>query len=128
ADGTLLAGPHGIGDKVSGLFRLMGDEPLKRDKAVAGETVALGKLEAAQTGDTLYAAGARGAGGGDLAPLPPVEPVMALAVAPQERKDDVRLSSALAKILEEDPSLRLRQVQETGETVLEGNGEMHLRV
>jgi len=129
ADGALLAGAPGAEDKVSGLFRLMGDEPLKRDKASAGETVALGKLDAAKTGDTLYAQGARGTtNGGNLAPLPPVEPVMALAVAPRERKDDVRLSSALAKILEEDPSLRLRQVQETGETVLEGNGEMHLRV
>ena len=129
ADGTLLAGVQVAEDKVSGVFRIMGAEPQKRDKGTAGETVALGKLDEARTGDTLYVQGGRaGAGGGNLAPRLPVEPVMAIAVAPRERKDDVRLSTALGKILEEDPSLRLQQVQETGETVLEGNGEMHLRV
>ena len=50
------------------------------------------------------------------------------AVASAERKDDVKLSSALAKALEEDPSLRVAHVQDTGETVMEGQGEMHLRV
>lgn len=130
ADGAMLLAAGGAECKVSGVFRMMGTEPIKRDKAKAGETVALGKLDEVGTGNTLYLQGARatGANGGNLAPPPPVEPVMAVAVAPRERKDDVRLSSALTKILEEDPSLRLRQVQETGETVLEGHGEMHLRV
>ncbi|MDP1732234.1 MAG: elongation factor G [Devosia sp.] len=132
ADSAILLSAGGTESKVSGVFRLMGSEPVKRDKAVAGETVALGKLDEAKTGDTLYLQGARAAGANGglryLAPLRPVEPVMALAVAPRERKDDVRLSSALAKIIEEDPSLHLHHVQETGETVLEGSGEMHLRV
>ena len=123
-DGTALAGPAGE-SKVAGVFRLMGSEPLKRDAGKPGETVALGKLEFARTGDTLYVPGREGK---QLAPLAPVGPVMAVAVAPRERKDDVRLSSALAKILEEDPSLRLQHVQETAEAVLEGHGEMHLRV
>ncbi|MHB1102440.1 MAG: elongation factor G [Devosia sp.] len=130
ADSATLLAVGGVECKVSGVFRMMGVEPIKRDKVKVGETVALGKLDEAGTGDTLYLQGARAAGAnaGNLAPPPPVEPVMAITVAPRERKDDVRLSSALAKILEEDPSLRLRQVQETGETVLEGHGEMHLRV
>lgn len=129
ADAATLVTANGAESKVSGVFRMMGTEPIKRDKATAGETVALGKLDEAATGDTLYLQGARAAAnGGNLAPPPKVEPVMALAIAPRERKDDVRLSSALAKIIEEDPSLRLHQVQETGETVLEGHGEMHLRV
>src|SRR5204863_3686078 len=55
-------------------------------------------------------------------------PVIGTAVASAERKDDVKLSSALAKTLEEDPSLRVSHVQDTGETVMEGQGEMHLRV
>jgi elongation factor G len=103
----------------------MGADVQKRDTAHAGETVALGKLDHAATGDTLYLAGQVGP---QLSQLPPLEPVMAFAIAPRERKDDVRLSAALAKIIEEDPSLRLTQVQETGETMLEGHGEMHLRV
>ena len=130
AEGATLVNAAGAECKVSGVFKMMGTEPTKRDKAKAGETVALGKLDEAATGDTLYLQGARAtaANGGNLARPPAVEPVMAIAVAPRERKDDVRLSSALTKILEEDPSLRLHQVQETGETVLEGHGEMHLRV
>jgi elongation factor G len=63
-----------------------------------------------------------------LVALPPADPVLGLAVASAERKDDVKLSSALQKAVEEDPSLRVTHVQDTGETVLEGQGEMHLRV
>jgi elongation factor G len=51
-----------------------------------------------------------------------------MAVSPAERKDEVKLSSALAKVLEEDPSLRVIHSQDTGETLVEGQGEMHLRV
>jgi elongation factor G len=122
-DGTQLRTDDGREAKVSGLFRLMGQETAKREAARAGETVALGKVEAAHTGDTLSTSGVP-----DLAPLPESHPLMSIAIAPKERKDDVRLSSALAKVLEEDPSLRLAHVASTGETVLSGHGEMHLRV
>lgn len=124
ADGTTLRTADGREAKASGLFRVMGQETQKRDAAQEGETVALGKVEAARTGDTLSA----GRIVPDLAPLPESVPMMAIAVAPKERKDDVRLSTALQRILEEDPSLRLTHVPETGETVLQGHGEMHLRV
>jgi elongation factor G len=126
-DGTALIGPDGAESRVSGILTVMGSDTKKREAAKAGETVALGKLDQAATGQTLYAAG-REVDPVQLAPLTPTEPVMAMAVSPKERKDDVRLSTALQKILEEDPSLRLAHVQETGETVLQGSGEMHLRV
>jgi len=122
-DGTLLRTDDGREAKVSGIFRLLGQETAKRDRADAGDTVALGKVEAARTGDTLSTSGVT-----NLAPLSQSHPMMAIAIAPKERKDDVRLSAALAKVLEEDPSLRLTHVAGTGETVLEGHGEMHLRV
>lgn len=122
-DGTVLRTDDGREAKVSGLFRMLGTETTKREPAREGETVALGKVEAARTGDTLSVAGVA-----DLAPLPPTHPLMSIAISSKERKDDVRLSAALAKVLEEDPSLRLSHVAETGETVLEGHGEMHLRV
>ena len=56
----------------------------------------------------------------------PTPPVYALAIATQDRKDDVKLSGALQKLGEEDPSLTIRHDQETGETVLAGQGEIHL--
>jgi elongation factor G len=123
SDGMTLRSADGRDCKVSGLFRVMGQDTQKRDNAKEGETVALGKVEAARTGDTLSTGMVP-----DIAALPPNMPMMAIAVAPKERKDDVRLSTALQRILEEDPSLHLVHVPETGETVLEGHGEMHLRV
>ncbi|MBN9311001.1 elongation factor G [Devosia sp.] len=122
-DGMTLRSPDGRDCKVSGLFRVMGQDTQKRDAAQEGDTVALGKVEAARTGDTLSTKMVP-----ELAPLPESRPMMAVAIAPKERKDDVRLSAALQRILEEDPSLRLTHMAETGETVLEGHGEMHLRV
>jgi elongation factor G len=124
-DGAELMGPGGPVGRASGVFRLLGQQTAKRDAAHAGETVGLGKLEGAKTGMTLAA--------GKTAPvqlvrLPPANPVIGTAVASAERKDDVKLSSALAKVIEEDPSLRVSHVQDTGETVMEGQGEMHLRV
>jgi elongation factor G len=123
ADGTELVGPGGPAGRVSGVMRLLGQQATKRDAAVEGETVGLGKLELAPTGATL--------GAGKSAPpqaqeIVPPEPVLAMALSPAERKDEVKLSSALAKATEEDPSLRVTHVQ--GETLLEGQGEMHLRV
>ncbi|MGH7067018.1 MAG: elongation factor G, partial [Acetobacteraceae bacterium] len=54
------------------------------------------------------------------------EPVFALAITTADRKDDVKLSGALQKLLEEDPSLRLVHEAATAETVLAGQGEVHL--
>jgi elongation factor G len=60
-------------------------------------------------------------------PQPPA-PVYGLAVTAAERKDEVKLTLSLNKIVEEDPSLSLALNQEIGEMVLWGQGEMHLRV
>ena len=124
-DGAELVGPAGPVGRVSGVFRIMGQQASKRDAAAAGETVGLGKLDGARTGMTL--------GSGRSAPAQIVtlvrpDPVLGTAVSSAERKDDVKLSAALAKSLEEDPSLIVTHAQDTGETLIEGQGEMHLRV
>lgn len=125
ADGTVLHRNDGTDDRVSGLFKVMGQQATKREKAEAGETVALGKVENAHTGDTLTSV----KGGREpLVSLDLPDPVLSAAVAPTEHKDEVKLSSALHKIVEEDPSLRVSHNQDTGETLLAGQGEMHLRV
>jgi elongation factor G len=123
-DGAELVGPAGSVGRVSGVFRIFGQQATKRDAAQTGETVGLGKLEGARTGMTLGTKAPPAA----LLELSPPEPVLAAAVASAERKDDVKLSAALAKAVEEDPSLRVSHSQDTGETLLEGQGEMHLRV
>lgn len=124
-DGAELVGPDGPAGRVSGVFRIVGQQASKRDAANAGETVGFGKLEEAKTGQTL---GTGKSVPEQLAALTHPEPVIGMAVSSAERKDEVKLSSALARALEEDPSLRIEHVQDTGETLMEGQGEMHLRV
>ena len=124
-DGAELAGPAGPAGRVSGVFRIFGQQAVKRDAGRAGETVGLGKLDGARTGMTLSAGKEAPA---QVATLVAPDPVLGLAVFAGERKDEVKLSTALAKTLEEDPSLRISHGQDTGETLVEGQGEMHLRV
>jgi elongation factor G len=77
------------------------------------------------TGDCFTTGRARPAA---IASVAPPEPVFALAVRVRDRKDDVRLTSALAKVVEEDPALVIEHRAETGDMRLLGQGEMHLRV
>lgn len=125
ADGAELLTSAGKPVKVSGLYRMMGAQQAKLASAGTGATVALGKLDDARTGDTL---GADKAAPKALAAIRIDQPVFAVALRPRERKDDVKLSAALQKLGQEDPSLGIEQNQDTGETILSGNGEMHLRV
>jgi elongation factor G len=107
------------------IYRLMGKDQAKLASAGEGETVALGKLDDIVTGETLSTA--KGSVP-RLAELKPPPPVYAMALRPRERKDEVKLSTSLQRLAEEDPSLTVEQNQDTGETLLSGHGEMHLRV
>jgi elongation factor G len=124
ADGTTVQG--GADDeRISGIFTLMGQQPTKRGEAKAGDTVAFGRLDSVKTGDTLVAEKAKPV---KLETAPPSQPVFGLAIAAKEKKDEVKLTAAIAKIIEEDPSISLTHSQDMGEMVLWGQGEMHLRV
>ncbi len=124
ADGDSVHGGENE-ERIGGVFDLLGHEPVKRDAAKAGDTVAFGRLESVKTGDTLSTEK-----GADLriAPAEIPGPVFGLAIEAKEKKDDVKLTAALARIIEEDPSLSITQDQGMGQMVLWGQGEMHLRV
>lgn len=111
--------------RISGLFSLMGQEPTKRSKAGPGDTVAFGRLENVMTGATLTLEKDAGL---EIDSPPPPLPVYGLAIEASERKDEVKMTTAIAKIVEEDSSLSLAHSQELGEMVLWGQGEMQLRV
>jgi elongation factor G len=124
-EGAMLTGASGTADRVSGVFKLTGQASEKRGPAVAGDTVALGKLDHAKTGDTLSS------GKQPHAPLATVNAypaVLAFTVTAKERKDDVKLGQALTKLYDEDPSLTIIHNPETHEVIAWGQGEMHLRV
>jgi elongation factor G len=124
-DGTVLSSPQAEVGRVSGVFKLLGQTTEKRGATSAGETVALGKLDVAKTGDTLSSGKQPHAAVGGAQPHPPV---LAIAIAAKERKDDVKLGQALNKLIDEDPSLTVVHNPETHEVVVWGQGEMHLRV
>jgi elongation factor G len=124
-DGTTFVTPERDAGRVAGVFRLLGQATEKRGAAQAGETVALGKLDHANTGDTLTAGKQAHQPAATVTPYPPV---LANAVAAKERKDDVKLGQALSKLLEEDPSISVIHNAEAHEVVLWGQGEMQLRV
>jgi elongation factor G len=124
-DGTTFVTPERDAGRVAGVFKITGHSTEKRSPAQAGETVALGKLDHAATGDTLTAGKQAHA---PVVTLEPCPPVLAVAVTAKERKDDVKLGQAIAKLLEEDPSLSVVHNAEAHEIVLWGQGEMQLRV
>lgn len=112
-------------DRISGIFTLMGQDPVKGGTAGPGSTVAFGRMESIQTGDTLSTE--KGSGTVIEFPPPP-STVLGLAISAAERKDEVKMTESIGKIIEEDPSLSLDHNQELGQLVLWGQGEMHLRV
>ena len=120
--GPLKDGATLNGVRLGGIWRLPGGEPAKIAEAGAGEVVSLGRLEGIATGTVL------GDAGDAMLSFPTAPaPVFEAAITTTDRKDDVRLSGALQKLAEEDPTLTVRHEAETGETVLAGQGEMHLR-
>jgi elongation factor G len=124
-DGTTLNAGETEAGRVSGVFKLMGQATEKRGAAVAGDTVALGKLDAAHTGDTVSSGKTPHAAVAEIKPYPPV---LSVAIAAKERKDDVKLGQALNKLHEEDPSITIVHNADAHEVILWGQGEMHLRV
>jgi elongation factor G len=125
ADGAVFYGSRGQEARTAGLFALMGTTSTKLAKAQAGDTVALGRLEGMATGETLSTA--KGSTH-QLVKLEVSPGVYGMAISVSDRKDEVKLTSAIAKLIEEDPSLSLEHNHDTHEIVLWGQGEMHLRV
>ncbi len=124
-DGAMVQSSSGETGRVSGILAVNGSHDTKRTSAEAGDMVALGKLDAFKTGDTVS--------GGKSAPpalvgVEPLPAVLAIAIAAADRKDDVKLGQALLRLNEEDPSLTMVQNPRTHDAVLWGQGEMHLRV
>lgn len=122
--GTLTDGIVLNGVRAGGLYRLMGQQQQQVNQAVAGEIIAVSRLEGIKTGDTIST-------NSHLKELPKaenLEPVFALAITPEKRNDEVKLSAAISKLLEEDPSLAWEQHGDTHEVILWGQGEIHLQV
>jgi elongation factor G len=120
ADGASLSGV-----RVGGIVRLKGHEMAKLPAATIGEVVALQRMDEVATGRLLSASGKA-----KLAEAWPtaLAPLFSLALDVANRNDEVKLTAALAKLTDEDPSLSLTHEPETHELVLWGQGEIHLQI
>lgn len=121
--GELTDGMTLAGQRLSGIHHLFGAKQEKLTKAVMGDVVALGRLEEARTGQALTPSAVV-----DLPWVERVQPVAGFAVKALKSGDEVKLSLALQKLIEEDPSYALENNPDTSERVLWGQGEIHLKV
>ncbi|MFE9929659.1 elongation factor G [Streptomyces sp. NPDC005533] len=121
---TVVDAATGRTERVGRILGVQADRHEEREEAVAGDIVAVIGLKAARAGTTLCAPGAALV----LEPPSVAEPVVSVAVEARHAGDTGRLSAALARLAEEDPSLVVRSDAETGQTVLSGMGELHLEV
>jgi elongation factor G len=127
--GTIDDGMTLNGVRVGGIYDLTGQQQRNLNRAQAGQIVALGRMEGIKTGDTLMMT--NGTANGQSNELPKAEkidPVFAVAIAAEKRNDEVKLTGALAKLLEEDCALHWEQHPDTHEIILWGQGDIHLQV
>ncbi|MCL6581036.1 MAG: elongation factor G [Firmicutes bacterium] len=111
-------------ERIGQLFLIRGKQQEPVDRVGAGDLAAVAKLQETSTGDTLC---------DEASPIvfPPTEypkPVYQVAVQPKAKGDEDKISTALARIREEDPTLTVHKEPGTGETILSGMGELHLAV
>jgi|CXWL01.1.fsa_nt_gi elongation factor G len=124
ADSDQLTLSDGSTQRPGALFAVQGAQTKKVSTAPEGDVAALGKLDPVAAGDLLATGGAA-----QKAAVTPAKrfPVYQLAIATKDRKDDVRLSGALQKLVDEDSGLSVLHDQITHEILLQGQGEPHLR-
>ncbi|HSL25127.1 MAG TPA: elongation factor G, partial [Acidimicrobiia bacterium] len=121
ADLEVTGGGH---VRMHNLFFLMGKDHIDTKVVECGNIAAVAKAENVHAGATLRTPGLKI----ELAPVVFPNPVTELAISPKSQHDEEKLSSALQRMVEEDPTLRVDRRPETGETVLAGLGDTHLDV
>ena len=109
--------------RTGALFAVQGDKTAKQAEGRPGDIVAVAKVDAARSGMLLATRTARQNGGRDVA-YPPRNAGMAITT--RNRQDDVKLSTALHRLCEEDPALEWKQDDATHETLLRGVNDEHL--
>ena len=123
-DSSLHNATQGTDERVGQLFTQLGKDHDAVAQVPAGDIGAVAKLAHAHTGDTFSTKD-------DPVQLPEIglpEPLLAYAIAPKTKGDEDKLSTGIARLREEDPTLRVSRNEETHETVIHGMGEAHLEV
>lgn len=124
AHDEVLETDTGTSVRMHNLFYVRGKEHTDASEVVCGDIAAVAKVDDVFTGTTLRSAGSPI----KIAPVPYPKPVMELAISPKSTQDEEKLSAALQRMIEEDPTLAVQRRAETNETVLAGLGDVHLEV
>jgi elongation factor G len=111
-------------ERIGKIYQMHANKREDRPFAQAGDIVAVQGLKQTTTGDTL------------CDPAHPVilesmtfpEPVISVAIEPKSKADQEKLGTAIQKLAEEDPTFRVKNDEETGQTVISGMGELHLEI
>ena len=123
ADQHLTNLNRGGDERLAQIFFPRGKEHVAASEVHAGDIGAVTKLTHTLTGDTL---GAKDGGPVPTLDLPP--PAYSLAITPKARGDEEKISSGLARLAEEDPTLHVERVEETKQLIIAGLGDVHLDV
>jgi elongation factor G len=121
-DATVQNTTRGAAERLGALHSMQGKQLDKIDEASAGDIIACVKLKETQTGDTL----ADKAAPVVYDPIEYPEAAISFAIEPKSRQDEDKISVALHKILEEDPSLHFTRDAQTKEFILSGSGQLHI--
>jgi elongation factor G len=121
-ESTVFNPQRNVKGKIGHLFLLEGKKTKEVNEASAGDIVAVAKLKNTYTGDTLCDANAPV----QFAPFPPVSATLSYAITPKTKTDEDKVPQAMARLIEEDPSLEFRRDNETKEFILSGVGQVHL--
>ncbi|GIW71298.1 MAG: elongation factor G [Planctomycetota bacterium] len=122
AGSSVLHPPSGSNLKLGHLYFIFGKEQRETEEAVAGDLVAVSKIEALGLGDALCTADLRV----NWPPLSYPEPMVGVAVEPKTRADDAKILEALNKLAGSDPTLKVERVKQTKELVVTGMSNLHL--
>ncbi|HEX8119297.1 MAG TPA: elongation factor G, partial [Pyrinomonadaceae bacterium] len=122
SDATVQNTTRGSAERLGQLHSMQGKQLDKIDEASAGDIVAVVKLKETQTGDTLADKNSPVV----YDPIEYPEAAISFAIEPKSRQDEEKISVALHKILEEDPSLHFDRDPQTKEFLLSGSGQLHI--
>jgi elongation factor G len=123
-DASVLNSTKNIEEKLSGLFFLQGKEQISAGQGKCGDIVATTKLKETFTGDTLCAKDTNII----FEPITFPTPSISFAIQPQTRADEDKISQAIQRIMEEDPTIRVEREPQTKELIISGNGQLHVEI
>ena len=124
ADLGIVNATNGTKQKLGKLLVLRGHEHVEVPEAGPGDIVAVAKLKDVHTGHALAA----DKGGVQLAPIPAPKGVLSYAIVAKSKGDEDKLFTSLARLVEEDPTLHVDRDPHTGQFLLTGMGELHIRI